>query len=305
MKKDVTSAKEAPAASSAGEGKKRNILRTALACVFLAAALAVGFGSSYAWLGSNRVAEEDGVELSLDTYGNIVISNSTTEIVKADLDSINSGSPFRLTIPSNATKYSICMHDPDYTTYASGLKYVTNTEVIGISSGVSTGDTLTYAPAVNGGETYYIDFTVYIASHTRALSSATLTASIASAIKNGSAVTSGSLMATSIDFYGNSVSSGNYLGTLNVAGLNIGSSHNDYPNSYSSSDTKPSVYLVGSSSTTGSIPLNTTSYLTYVLRCYFDGALLSGAGQTYINTATLDVSKVTLNLVFTATGVES
>jgi hypothetical protein len=36
------------------------------------------------------------------------------------------------------------------------------------------------------------------------------------------------------------------------------------------------------------------------MRCYIDGGLLKTASQAYINTATVDMNDITLNVAFTA-----
>lgn len=238
-------------------------------------------GTTMAWLAMNQQVTSNGMQLQLEVAPNLVISDSTTEIVKSDISSINSGSPFAITQATNNTKYTPATHDADYVTYSTGLKYVTNPGQISPTTGYGT--SLTFANAVNGGAgNFYIDYIVYVAAHSKEITETKLLVVIDSAMSGlpAAEVASGSLMATSIDVYKDSVSSSNYLGTTNVA-------------------TKSPVYCVGTALTTGTIPQNTSSYLTFVLRCYFDGALESGTvGTAYINTATLDTNKVTLNVKF-------
>lgn len=263
---------------------------TSIIVLALSACILLGT-AAYAWLGANRVTDSNGIEMAIDVSENLVISDSTSEISKAKIDEINTGktnyTPFLVTFATNDNKYVPTTHDNTYTTYTSGLKYVTNNEEVDVVTGLQRSSTtaLTFADAASGeaGKNYYVDYVVYIASHGAALSNHTLTAKIVSAKKGGADVTSGSLMATSIDFYvGDDVSSSTYKGTANVATM--------------------STNVVTLQASTTEIPLNTESSIKVTMRCYFDGALVNSTdSKAYINSATVDLSKVTLNVEFTAT----
>ena len=279
------------------------------ACVSMVLAFSILIGvvffflSNYSlgWFSKNTDVSGTGMSVRSQTTF-LIISDDASDIISADASAINGGSPFSLTLSQPANNFSPATHDSTYATYPTGLKYIPDVTAVGYHSGVTV-SAPTFANAANGehGRTFYADFTVYIARFGSPLNNATLTVSL-SATKDvegtPTAVTSGSFMATSVDFYRGSVAQGNYVGTLNVAGYDAAA--NDY------TTRKPSLYLLGSANTTGTIPLNTAAagdkYLTFVLRCYFDGALLSGEDQAYINTATLDDSVVTLHLAFEATG---
>ena len=240
--------------------------------------------ATIAWFAMNRTTDSDGMQLQVDANPNLVISDSTSAaggIQDQDISAINGGSPFTVTFSTNANAYEPSTHDSDYTTYNTGLKVITladrTLQNIGVATGIYSGSSYENATTAN-----YVDYVVYIASHAEALTGVKMTATISSATKevagNPTEISGGTLMATSIDIYKDSVSSANYLGTTNVAG-------------------KASVYVLGDANNTGTVPHNTEGYLTYVLRCYFDGALESN-GTAYINTATLDTSTVTLNVRF-------
>lgn len=254
------------------------------------------FQPSLGWFSFNRKigVTGSGVRVQNDQ---LIVTKTEADVLAATVaagDTLVS-----VTFPSTGAEYVPATHDDDYTTYPNGLKYVSEESFIGFYSGVGT-DTPEYLSAANTQtRTFYRDVDVYIARVGQPMTSATLTASLsATKIVAGQpvAVTSGSLMATSVDFYRNSVAETNYVGTLNVAGYDA--AENDY------TTRKASQYLVGSNSTTGTIPANDAAagdrYLHYVLRCYFDGALLSGTDQAYVFSADLDVSAVTLYITFTA-----
>lgn len=267
----------------------------------LIAALKLSFG----WFSDSRQTAAGGMQLTVQTSANLILADSVEEIGKTDLSSVNGGSPFVLPAYTDNVRYIPAAHDADYKTYPTGLKYVVNGGQVDRSTGVGTG--ILYAPAENGeAGRFYVDYTVYIAAHGKPLPQATLRVSIAFATREAdgfpTAITEGGLMAASVDIYRNSVAAGNYVGTLNVAGLNAAA--NDYPSVYNAAATQTELYLVGGSDTAGAIPLNTEGYLTYVLRFYFDGALQSGPNQTYISTASLDPAKMKLGIRFDAVEAE-
>ena len=273
--------------------------RVRIALLLLALALLLSCAVTYAWYGANRKVDSEGLELGVEKTGNLVISDSQTELAKTVLGSINTDSPFRVVSSETGMKFTNATHAEDYLLYPTGLKTVTNWSVIGVSSGINETGSIVYADAENetDGPLYYVDFPVYIASHGKPLTEATLTAEIISATIGDTPVTSGSLMALSVDFYRNEVDADNFIGTLNVAGFDADA--NDFETE------KKILYVVGSDSSTGTIPINTAAtVIKLVLRCYVDGALLSGENQAFINSADLDLSQAKLNIRFTADGIE-
>lgn len=273
-----------------------------LAVVSTVLAFLVCAGSfTYAWLSENRTVDSDNFEMSMQTTSNLVISDSTSEIVKANISEINSGSPFAISATADNTKFAVSSHD--ITTTTSNLVYVVNTADVNLNTGLENTDkTLVYDEALNteDGKQYYKDVTVYVASYDKEMTDAALSVEISSALKESTAITSGSLMATSVDFYLESVSDENFKGTLNVAGKDTADTDKT-SNSTDPTKTKTSLTLLSAAT----IPQNTSGYVTVVMRCYFDGALLESAGQAYVNSATLDLSKVTVNFRFTGTDAEA
>ena len=265
----------------------KKLLISSIASLLLAI---VALGSvSFAWFSMNKETTSDGMQLKVEATENLIISNSTTEIAKTDLNSINTDSPFVVTFATNNDTYKPATHDSTYATFPAGLKFVTNPQDVDPTTGVAkSGQTLNVSGVVTNvnpsgnpsSQDYYVDFIIYIASFAKEMTDVKLKAQIISATKNAVEVTSGSLMATSIDFYaGTSVSAASFRGTLNVA------------------NKASSLYLFNTSGNVDDVPYNQDVYLTFVLRCYFDGALSSG-GTAYINTATLDTSTVSLTVKF-------
>lgn len=259
--------------------------------VFGVVAAAVFF-PSLGWFSANRRTSASGVGVKAETKY-LIIARTESDILAAT--AANGDTLFSVTFPQSDAEYVPATHDGNYATYPTGLKCVSEESFIDFHSGVGTEEP-EYLPAANS-ETrlYYRDVDVYVARVGGPLENATLTASV-SATVDGDPVEDGTLMATSVDFYRGSVSGSNYLGTLNVAGFDA--AENDYTTE------KTEVYLLGSDSTTGTIPHNAAEagdkYLHYVLRCYFDGALLSGEDQAFVNSAELDVSTVDLLVSFGA-----
>ena len=251
---------------------------------------------SLGWFSFNRQTTASGSGVKVQNDQLIV---TTTEANVLSATAAAGDTLVSVTFPATGAEYVPATHDGNYASYPTGLKYVSEESFIGFYSGVGTEEPEYVSAANTQSRVFYRDVDVYIARVGQPMLNATLTASL-SATKtvagNPVAVSSGSLMATSVDFYRNSVAEANFVGTLNVAGYDP--VENDY------TTRKTDTYLLGSSTTTGTIPNNDAEagarYLHYVLRCYFDGALLSGEDQAYIFSANLDVSAVTLLISFTA-----
>ena len=251
---------------------------------------------SLGWFSFNRQTTASGMGVTTKN-DLLIITRTESDVLSATAAS--GDTLVSVTFPATGAEYVPATHDGNYASYPTGLKYVSEESFIGFYSGVGTEEP-EYVSAVNTqSRIFYRDVDVYIARVGEPMTGATLTASLsATKLVAGvpTAVSSGSLMATSVDFYRNSVSQSNYVGTVNVAGYDP--AENDH------TTRKTAQYLVGSNSTTGTIPNNTAAegarYLHYVLRCYFDGALLSGEDQAYVYSANLDVSAVTLHITFTA-----
>lgn len=280
-------------------------LGTILVTLVLAVVATSGF--SFGWFSANDRTTSTGLNVTVHATSDLLITTDPDDFVGRDYSSVNDDSPYLVISADPGGKYYPATHDAAYPT---GLKYVTNNGDVDINTGVKRADAeddIAYADAVNGaaGHKYYLDTYIYIAAGGSWLTDATLKLTICSAVRTatGEEITSGSLMATSVDVYETSVSAANYRGTLNVAGVDRAKV--DYPTAYTSGNALTEIYLIGGPSSTGEIPESSTGYLTYVLRYYFDGALQSGENQTYVYSSLLDLSDVGLDLLFSATGTES
>ena len=243
--------------------------------------------ASYAWLSMNKETTSNGMQLKVEVTPNLIIDDDSAALQDVDRPV---DANFRVDFTNAATTLRPATHDTDYTTYSTGLKYVTNPSEVSVTTGLAKSSGLTFANAANGTYKYYVDYTIYIASTGAAMAGQDLTATLnpAAVIANSSATAQDTLKATSIDFYLGSVASGNYKGTHNVDG------YDNAENNYTTA--KTTVTLVPNDS----IPLNTDGYLTVVMRCYVDGALLKSAGQAFINAATVATDDITVNVTFAA-----
>lgn len=241
--------------------------------------------ASFAWLSSNREVGSNGMEMQVESTPNLAISLNAAELRDGNLTTLNGGNPSLVTTTATG-KYSVCTHDSavaikDTITTESALKYVTNTDKVDLVTGLERDMTgLILEPAMNSQtQVYYVDQTVYIASFGQALPCSSLKAKIVGATLNdtNTSITSGPLMATSVDFYLVSATNKTYLGTSSVAG-------------------NEEVTILGDDT----IPLNTEGNVAIMLRYYFDGAKLKDSTHTYITTATVNSDKVTVNVKFTA-----
>ena len=167
---------------------------------------------------------------------------------------------------------------------------MTNPGAVDAVSGLAkAGKTLTDTGVVanSSPSPYFEDFVVYISSHGEPMENVKLKAVITSAQKNGVEIAGGSLYAMTVDIYaGTTIGLDSYRGSLNVTEKNSGVRYLfDAANH-------------GTTAASGTVPSNQAdgnNYLTYTLRCYFDGALTNN-GAAYINTASLDTSTVTLTM---------
>ena len=254
-----------------------SIISLCLSIIVLAAA-------SMAWLSMNKETKSDGMQLKVNVTPNLIIDDSSSDIIAVTSPS---ESNFSVSFTdSGAVAKEPATHNGSSATQ---LSYVTNADSVSPTTGlVKSGATLTMSDAT--AARHYVDFTVYIACTETEMASQNLKATLtpAASIVSSSASKEDTLKAASIDFIVN----GSYIGTLNVAEFDASA------NDYTTEKTEVLLY-------TGNIPHNQATegakYITVIMRCYIDGALLKSAGQAFINTATVDTGDITLNVTFTAT----
>ncbi len=253
---------------------KRN-LRKLMGSIF--SLVLTGFifvAATFAWMTIVKVDNVTGMQLSVDASSNLVISDDKSNI------SAQNYLTNELSFTSVSEVFLPCTHDSDDTFALSGLKYVTNTDQINFLTGIKSdiGEELDYEVAKNSeDEKYYFERTVFVASNGKAIENTNLSVSITSAKVDGVEVESGCLMATSVDVYLIENGTATYCNKSCVA-------------------EKESVLILQN----GTVPLNTSGSLEILIRYYFDGALLKESGKAYINSATVNVKQVSLNLTFIA-----
>ena len=258
---------------------KATLTRSIVSSAFILTILSVAVLAyiTTAWFSSNRKVDNTGVHMNIQTSPNMIIVNAedpdgtgTTynaiaysnfkDLTTAAVDPYNT---------NNATRVEF--HDPYYNAegtetllvpvthddggeYSKKLKYLRNPSIIGIESGVKTGNEYSYGnvtgPTVDGSN-YYIEHKVLIASASGVLPSSALKATLSAYSVNGTPENNAALTAAnhaeladsaanayqyaaSVDFYVRLVTQSEfqtkntadqlsdtgstYMGTLNIAG---------------------------------------------------------------------------------------
>jgi len=243
-----------------------------------------------AWLSRNRWVQSQDMTLHAETSANLVIAKSSAAVCAGDILT-SASNPFAVSLNQDTTGLTAATHD---SSYATGLKYIANTEFLGRITGKMTdGTAIQWAIAAENSQ--YISYKFYIAAAGGDLSNVDLTVSIVDPAAG--ATVNNTYKSLSADVYadldaGDGVTPA-YLGTLNVAGLS-------YTNNGAAAT---SINLLSD----GTVYQNTKNrYISIELRVYFDGNLQipagqSGAGNTYLTAANLDTNNKTLGLLFSAT----
>lgn len=241
--------------------------------------------STFAWFSMNKEVNATGMQVTATAEGSLIIKQgafpaANDGIVEVDFDD------------ASATALFASTHDSDYTTYATGLKYVTNPEKVNASTGLGN-ETLTFANAANTTtptvKNYYKDYTVYIAAAGEAMEHQDLTITIT----NPTGITNLN-GAISVDFYyalnnTPTIESATYAGALNLVGLD--------PVTNDASTTKTEITL---SDITIPVANGSAGYVI-IMRVYVDGALKDSATTTYIKTINASqIADQELTVTFTA-----
>jgi hypothetical protein len=232
----------------------------------------------------NREVYSSGVEMSIETLPSLVISkedgNGAGQIGNADIESICAKAENNYTITYTSDKEAMLPATHDWAVgTTTGLKYVSNLENIGFTTGLAKGGASLSFNAVpaDSDSTYYIDYEAYIASVNEAMTNTDLVASLSLA---GTALNEYTvyLKAATVDFYVGSVTLNNYKGSINVR----------------DSETKK----VNLTDITHTIPLNTEGSIHVIARCYFDGALQENESdtETYVKSYDAGTEKVKLKI---------
>lgn len=250
----------------------------------LVAALALSAGSTFAWFSSNSSVTATGMDISVATTKNIVISKDE------GFTAANVTVAFTEVGEKTLSPSTHIAEGENYTTYTSGLKYVTNPEVIDPVTGlVLGGQTANYADAVKTGALeYYIDYVVYIASPAEAFNITSLNAELEC---EGATQTQ---KAVSVDFYACTNSGGTFAdpsadtfkGTLNLA----------QKDNSSNEGTKTSLAITD----IATMPTTEAKGIEVTMRVYIDGALVDNDSNAYVNSTVINLNNIQFSVKFTA-----
>lgn len=249
----------------------------------LVAAVALSAGSTFAWFSTNGTVTADNMEVKVTAAPALVISLSST--MGTDT-AVSFTTPESSLTPATHNNGSYGVTETDYT----GLVALSNPELISPTTGLikdgATGS-LAYVQAKNASPiTYYVDYTVYIASAGAAITDKSLVVGLSNATELAAGAETSN--AASIDYYvGDTVSATTYKGTLNLAGKDAAT--ND------GTKTNAEVELVASGT---EIPVATAGSLKVTMRVYYDGALKKDSTNAYVNSAKIDTTGVSLKSTF-------
>ena len=253
--------------------------KLSLAVTFVALVAAIfGFlhlNLSLAWFSQNDEVAAEGLSVSVEVSPNLVIGTTVDQVMGEEL-------VFAVGF-NNPTSTNMIAVTRDASVADSYLKYISSHYGIDRNTGLPIeGVDLEFSPVpADGDGVYFVDYTVYIASAFGELPVSELKASI---VTPGTVSDDHSFFnAASIDFYVGSVATENYRGTASVA-----------------DGSDEGVDLFGGKG--GSVPSNAEDYITVIMRCYFDGALIDDeAGYAYINSYVVNTDAVALGVAFIAT----
>lgn len=250
-------------------------------CMLLIAAAMLGT-STYAWFSMNKTVTATGMQVKATTAESLVISNQAPV-----------GTAVTHAFTSAATELTPSTHDSTYATFATGLKYVENTEDVDASTGVAA--SYTFQPAANGGGTnYYVDYVVYVASSGAAMTDKKLTFAFDSTTKTyvaGLAAdgTKDTEKAITADIYVESLTNKEAASTFNAT-------------TYIGKIELANAATAEASTGSMTIPVNgssATSWIRITFRIYLDGDLEKSSGQKYVYNDKIDTTEVEFGIAIT------
>lgn len=250
----------------------------------LVAAVALSAGSTFAWFSTNGTVTADNMEVQVTAAPALVISLSPTMGTQTAV-SFDSPETANTLTPATHNNGTYSVTETDYT----GLVALSNPELISPTTGLIKDDatgSLAYVQAKNVSPiTYYVDYTVYIASAGAKITDKSLVVGLSTATSLTGAETN---YAASIDYYvGETVSNTTYKGTLNLANKDAAT------NSGTADKNEVELVAVGTE-----IPVSTGTPLKVTMRVYYDGALKKDSTNAYVNSAKIDTTGVKLKSTF-------
>ena len=256
-------------------------LRVIVAAVVLVLTIVALFtiNGALAWFAENESTTASNMQVSVKSFPNLIIAKTEEEITSGKLQ-------FEVSFGdlSRGDMIAVTRDEQIQDTY---LKFVTNHYAISDITGIAKeGFDLEYkpVPSTDNGQ-YFVDCTVLLASISSPIATDSLLAKIYPL--DNSDPLSDYMHAISIDFYVDEVSLEGYRGTTSLA--DALKTKNDY--------IYEGIELFGPED--DEIPLNTEGYITVIMRCYFDGALLDDKGNAYINSYTVLSDQVYIGVDFT------
>jgi hypothetical protein len=232
---------------------------------------------SLAWFSKNKVVTASGLTVSAKGTANLIIGKTVEDVQRGKLQ-------FSVNFKEQQRTDMIAV-TRDESVEGTFLKYLVNHHAVDNQTGLKKegAEDLVFAPVpTTENELYFIDYTVYIAATIETIEVSSLEVSIVSPTTLDAGHTY--LNAASIDFYLGEVSEGGYRGTVSVA------------DSISSANAKIDLFQGNG----GTIPLNTTDYITVTMRCYFDGALVGSNGRAYVNSYSVLTDGIAIGVHFAA-----
>lgn len=232
--------------------------------------------ATFAWFSMNKTVTASGMQVKAQAEGSIVITSGALPTAGLKATDYTFGD-------ASATALYASTHDADYTTYPTGLKHVTNAELINLETGIKlnneAGTVLGYADAANASPVvYFKDYSIFIAGDGQAFSSQDLTVTLSG---SWTTMTNTINRAISVDFYAAAVTSAtpaacsqaNYKGTLNVAGKLNNAGANGVTDKINFEIDNIGIPQTG-----------TNAAYAVTMRVYFDGALIETGGTNAYTT---------------------
>ena len=251
------------------------VILTGIVLVFSIVAL-FAINGTMAWFASNDEVSANGMAVDVQTTPNLIIAKTENEL------------------KSDTLKFSVSFDEVeandmipvtrDESVANTQLKYMVSSYAVDhITGNAKENMTLEFAPVpIDNSNTYYVDYTVYIASAFYSLPISSLSATI---VSPQSVDGYPYFNAVSVAFYIGEVSADNYRGTTSV--------HD------SINGTANAVIELFADGTV--VPLNTEGSIKIIMRCYFDGALQDPTtGHAYINSHTVQTYGIALGVSFKA-----
>ena len=234
--------------------------------------------STFAWFSMNTSVSATGMQVKATSASSLVITDTAANIATTATNTIAMTAQTDAIIPATHLTNQKDQQGSALS-YASGdsyLVHVGNPQAVDPVKGYKQvdGDDLYFVKSVNSNtDKYYIDYIVYIAAKGDQLNNQDLTAVI-----NPADVTEPLYKAISIDYWVD----GTYKATANFNTANT------------------AVKLIEAGSIPSATAESGATYVTVLMRVYYDGALESEtSGVAFVNNGNINTDEVTFGVVFT------